>query len=668
MKKVVPALVVLVVWLSCALGSALYAQDKPDAIAVNIDKDRNALISTSSVGNGDGAKTSVHLGTDFASGLSALDLTAGVPPSQQANAHRNVDVYAESNDNESIAVGNGSIALPPDLKGKLSADAQVVQTSDNMGINAKFDVSMANPQPNKVPFNKFAVDGSSKTDYKSWTATLHVNASVPDLQKKVQLNTVQLTWLDTTDKDNKISSTAQLTISADPNSQFAQQIKNLAANKTQTEEMLKSRLGMVAGLTVESLKIDKAEVNDKTAELAISLKATGIRDAISRYSDIVPFAQYGFDDAQMKSAINNILALTFDKFDLSVKLDKDTVAGSLDLSAKNATKAMTGYLNLMSSIQQSKSKDLLVKAQDPSAKMAVQWYLAIQKRLEQLNQDAFDAMSTNGASLEQSLSMSIEAKPDIISLTGNLQQKMSNIGKALAQLKTKGWPVFDRAGFTMNLKSDGPNATGMFYATARGNVFEAAKSFIVTPAQQDPDLKSTADLLNSVKLQDARLVGNFKDGNFTMKGYVQNSDLSTVASVALKALAPNMPADPTGARLTVESDGSKTTTTASLGFKQFMPGKSNEDVQNAIEQLTKSNNVVVKADADAATVALAPKLDKPAIEMPAALTSVRQTAEAQLFPVSAIGGGGAPSLGLIIGVAVAVLALLGIAMAASRKK
>jgi len=193
----------------------------------------------------------------------------------------------------------------------------------------------------------------------------------------------------------------------------------------------------------------------------------------------------------------------------------------------------------------------------------------------------------------------------------------------------------------------------------------------VVPAQKDPELKPVADALIATQLKDKRFSLDVSNDKLTGVGYGESSDLTAVWTAAVKAASPTLQATPDGLRVDGTASTGKQHLETKLHFKSFMPGKSDADIKAAVSTLLGGLPVEVSTGADAAQVALGAPLTKPDVAMPAALARVKTEGDATLFAsaVSLPGiGGGSSRGGTMVVIVIGALILIGLAVAASRKK
>jgi hypothetical protein len=361
-------------------------------------------------------------------------------------------------------------------------------------------------------------------------------------------------------------------------------------------------------------------------------------------------------------AFKDLLSLT-GKLSLSIKVDPGLASGSLEVDATHLDTFLHGYMTVVGLMQEANTKQQLSRAHSPAEKMFIKWMSLIQKRTSDLNAASFKALAESGATSEQSISVNLEAKGPDVTVSLNGKSDTNNIERATAALKAAGFPTIDKGGVVFSVKTENGNLVGNFYVSVLGNAVDSLKSLLVAPAQADAELKATADLLANLQLKDAKMVGGLKDQKLALSGYVETSDLTPTAKAALAQAAPKLSATPDGARIEASAANGKGEVTVKLHFKDFMPGKSAQDITSSLGADPSALKVEVDAAGD--KISLGAALTKPAVSMPSTLASVKASGDAMV--AVAPSGSAAGSSKTTIAIVAGAVVLLLIAGAASRK-
>jgi len=377
------------------------------------------------------------------------------------------------------------------------------------------------------------------------------------------------------------------------------------------------------------------------------------------------------DATQASDAVKDIIALQLDKLNIEAKIETNSVSGSIDTSVSGLEKFIAGYTRLMAAIQEQGMKAELAKEHGKSEELALKWAAAIQKKAMEFNAQYYQLLLSSNVNIDQSFKVLVENKDNTLHANAELKSDTTNMDKVMAGLKQAGYAVGTRAGLLFNVKAENNQVTGNFYASSDGNMVETLKQFLVQPATQDPDLKPIADTLNGIQVKDMKASGELKDQKLTLNGYVETSDLSPVAKAGLTQIDPNFQAGPEGARLAFSSAEGKGKMGLKIRFKEFMPGKSEDDIKKAVSALMDTDNVEVVMNAKDSDLAM-DALSKPGVSMPADLVALKTQSEATLFVSGGPGlpglGGAGGNTGTIIAIVVGALVLIGIVVAASKKK
>lgn len=642
----------------------------PGKAAVFVDKDRNAVIQIDSQRTaGDISTGTVTAGSDLASGLSTVTANMEFSPENAAKMKGvKVTTFGQVDTNNTMLLGTLNLPLQNEMQNaKFNGDAKVQQNDKN--VHAELTFSGNAPKTgDSAPLSKLAIDASSKTDYKTFNGKLGVNVSAETL-KQSPLKDLDLTITEPDANTTSLDVNVTVDLANPAAAQMKPQLEQIKAQPAMFEGMIKSFLEKYAKVDAVSLKVD---VTGNDGKVTLSLKFSGLRAKLNDLANTMtktPSAD--IDPNVLKQAIENMLALTFDKLNINAKVQGDALTASVTADAKNFDKFLAGYTVLMSMAQEASFKQqVLQSADNKAAQMGFKWWHAVQKHLNELSQTSMTEMAAAGATVTQSFKLNVDVK-DQITFDGSALQDVTNFDKAFAALKAKGFPMTDGAGVIAHLKTDNGVVNGSLFVSAKGNVPQMFKSLFVDPAKNEAELKPAADLLSSLNWQDGRLALTLNDTKLAYQSFVKTSDLTAVVGAIQAVAMPELVGALKGVRADVSSKEGKQNTTLRFGYTSFMTGKSGDDIKSMIDKAFGLSDVTVNESADATQIALS-KLEEPKIEMPAELASLKGEGETQVAAVpsapGAAGGAGGMNTNVLIGIGVAILALLGIVMASGKKK
>lgn len=637
---------------------------------VFIDKDRNAVIQIDSQrSSGDISSGTVTAGSDLASGLSAVTASMEFSPESAAKMKGiKVTTYGQVDTNTTTLLGTFNLPLQAEMqKAKFDGDAKVAQNDKNVRAELTFSGTAPKPAGN-TPLSKLAIDANSKTDYKTFNGKLGVNVNAESL-KQSPLKDLDLTIVEPDANTTSLDVNVSVDLANPMAAQMKPQLEQIKAQPAMFEGMIKSYLEKYAKVEAVSLK---AEVTGNDGKITLSLKFSGLRAKLNEVvNTMAKSPSADIDPNVLKQAAENMLSLTFDKLNINAKVQGDALTASITADAKNFDKFLAGYTVIMSMAQEASFKQQQLQyADNKAAQMAFKWWHTVQKHLNELSQTSMTEMAAAGATVTQALKLDVDVK-DQITFNGSASQDVANFDKAYAALKAKGFPMTDGAGLIAHVKTDNGAVNGSLFVSAKGNVPQMLKSLFVDPAKSEAELKPAADLLSTLNWQDGRLSLTLNDTKLAYQSFVKTSDLTPVVG-ALQAVAmPELVGALKGVRADVSSKEGKQNTTLRLGYTSFMTGKSGDDIKSMMGEAFDVADVTVNESADANQIALS-KLEEPKIEMPAELASLKSEGETQVAAVpsapGAAGGAGGMNTNVLIGIGVAILALLGIVMASGKKK
>lgn len=679
-RFLVPALCA-VLFVGCLFGWAMAQSGGKGGVSVLIDKDRNAVLQTDSQGPGAGPTTPTGtsaVAMDFEKGLSTVKVTLQ-PTAEMRTKMQGAtgNLYTQVGNDNSLLIGDFKVTLPPEAKMTLDFSALLSQTGKTGHVEGKIDLAVAPAKANPSPVTRFSVDGTSKSDYKTATTKLNYSVDSTDIQKKSSLKSLKLSISEAAGKD-AVTTTVDFNATGDAAGSFGQMLTQMGG-KDKFTEMIKKGLER-ASIKVESVEVSKAEVTGDTAALAFVIKASGLRQQVTMMLDLMVLSRLqaqGMDSQAIKAGIDTMLQAQAEKLDVEAKFEKDTVSGTIDMGMRNMDKFLEGYFTIAEAMQGANFKKMEEKAQDKPSQMALKWAQAIQKHSFAFNRQFFTSMAANGASQEGSFKLAVDLKdPANIKVTGEARQHTSNLEKAMAEMRQKGYNLPERTGALIKIAAKGGDLTGSVYSTSQGNIWEFLKAYLVTPAKSEADLKDAVDMITNLKLEDLRLTGALGGDKIDLVGYMKTSDLSPVIAAIQKVAAPNVVGVATGLRADMSSTAEGQKSGFKLGFKGFMKDKSADDIKTALSM----SGADVKENVEAAQVALSPAIEQPKVELPSALASLQSASEKEMFPQglkgpiagetggSSGGGIGGMSTGALAAIGGGVVLLLIVLVVAMKKK
>lgn len=671
-----------------------------------VDKDRNALVQTDSKEATSPKLSSTFMfGTDVAPGLSTVQFQGNVPEESATIKAGTMSGYSELNSQSALLLGDWKFDLPKDAVFNLNGNGRVQQSDKIMHAEAEASLQMPNPKP--LTFSKMAVDGKWGTNAKTWSGTVEFAIEGKDLDKQLPVQSAKLTIVETGPSGSPAMTAAPASptiappdvptnidfeMTAGASTPAGEWIKKVGTEKDKLADGVKQFIEGAKG-KVESVTITKAEVTGDTATFAISIKARKVREAFR--NNILTFIdqQLGNVPGMTKEVTSNftdgLLAMQVDKLELSFTGSAAKDTAKLDMTLTGMDKFMPGYTRFNMVVQDYLGKLAEVKAKgDRITTLFIKWWTAIKKSAADVALKMNEAIAESQASVNESFSFKMEVKDvavegkgtiNALLFSANVKKDVSNVDKVRAAMAKRGVVNLEKIGMMFNVKTDQGKLTGQMYMNTAGDVVKVIKAHFVQPAQQDPNLKSLADLLDNLKVTDSKWAASLKDGKFGLDGYVQTSDLTPIATAVTQKLTPSISGTPTGFRLhTAMKDGSELYK-ESVGFKQFMPGQAAGAVKTAVES-SFTKPVEVKENADAKAVALEPALAKPDVKVTEALAAVKTNGDKSVFAAvtggaapettsGGPGGGGAPpNTTIILAVVIGVLAILGIGFVATRKR
>lgn len=637
---------------------------------VFIDKDRNAVIQLErQKPMSDGSSGTANGGLDLGGGLTAFTLNMDLGRDAKDFKGAKITAYGQVDGATSSMLGTLSIPLPqaePPQQPVIRIDAKIQQNDKNLHSDITGTAQI--PSPGTAPITRLGIDLQSKTDYKTVNSTIKLDVAAEAI-KQVPLRNLDLT---VTEPDaNTTNLEANITLDL-TNEMYKQQFESIKSSTQKIEEAIKSN----SFVTVESVSL-KAEQTGNEGKVTLALKATGLRAKITEFAGMMSQRQVGseIDPNVLKQSIDSMLAFTFDKLNIKASVQNDALTATITVDGKNLDKLLTGYSALMSNIQEASFRKMQERAGgDQMANLALRWVHAIQTHVNELSQTWMTEAANSGVTVTQNLKLTVEVKDKIV-VDGSYVQDSNNFDKVHKALKDKGFPVAEAGGLVAHVKTEGAVLNGTFYGSAKGDVPKMIKALLVEPATKDPMLKAPADTLNGIQWQDGRMALQLTDTKLQIGAYSKTSDLTTLFSQIQLVGAKDLIGTPAGARGEANVKDNVSNSTVRLGFKGFMPGKSSNDVKAVVTSLLKVEDVTVNETADANQAMLA-ALDQPKIEMPAELAAVKTEGETTVAAVPPPGssgssggtGPGGMSTGVLIGIGVAVLALLGIVMASAGRK
>ncbi len=664
--------------LACVMAVAMFCltahaqQPAGEQATVFIDAQRNACIQIQHpvMPQHDLTGTATG-GIDPASGLAAFTANATLKPGAKGSplSGATINGYFQGDSKGGVLLQNLTLPLTAATQNgpvKVSASAKLKPSGNDSHFTANVDATLPPFPSNRFDLSHFAIQGSTKSDFKTSNATYTITASAPLIQS-LPVRSIDLTITD----PHPPTTTIQLSIGLDMQNPSAQNLRpmltQIKANPKAIEDELKSHLSRF--LPIESVSIQKIDINDKTASILVQLTCSGLGDRIASLAQLVlmrlPQQAGVVDPAKLKQALDDLLSLQVNRFNLNAAMKQDTVTIGLAYDLAGMDHFVIGLNELGSDFQEAKFQQMQATlAGAPALSLGFEWWHAVQKRFNEVFKTSVQECVKTGVKTTASMSLDVDMKdPKQVHIIASLNQDLTGIGQFVAAMKAQGITLPERLALLANASSDGKQVTGSLYTSVRGNVNDIVKYFVLDPARKDPALKSEADTIGSVVYHHAFAQYQLSPAALTASGYIKTSDLSAVANSVVASAFPDMPSQPVGMRF--DTSDSRGNVILRLGFKNFMPGKSNDEVSATVRKAFNLANVTVNSAASSSDTSLV-ALAQPGVTIPASLATLKADSEKTLAL-----GGGAHALkgrfGVVLGGGIALLALIAI-VAVSRRK
>jgi hypothetical protein len=219
--------------------------------------------------------------------------------------------------------------------------------------------------------------------------------------------------------------------------------------------------------------------------------------------------------------------------------------------------------------------------------------------------------------------------------------------------------------------SDKARLTGTLYAYTDANFIEYYKKVLINVSKKAG--APAEALATAEKVQFKSAGGSFTLNKDGIKGgnFLESSDLTPLFQAAVGAASGGkFSGDVVGFSIAGKGEGEKMNLDGMVNFSKFMPGKTADQVKEA---LSARSTTVVKEDAKADEVKLL-AVTKTEVSMPDSLKAVASDGKSLVGATNpigslggALGGGGSSSMLYILG-GLAALGVVGVGVAAGRKK
>lgn len=640
-----------------AISLIAIAQGKSELL---IDSARNAALKFKGSDNANGVSGTFNASGDVAKGLvtGAIDMKFD-PETATKVGDISGALYTSMTEVMEI-VGNLDMPVPPEMSKDLSKlDVNIESVLKDGKGYAKGNVDVAGKSQEVMP--TINGEGSIKADNKNFDGKLTFDVESSEMGK------VPFKQIDFGISEKEASTTFSFGAAFDATAKEAQNLKQIGQNPDKLKEQITQGLGQ-SGITVEKVEVGEYKEEGGVASAKIDITLKGWRDVVK--TNVGMLAGGGrFDGAKLTGSVSKMLEAKFDSITYTMKYDGKKLSGELNGKITNTQQFLLGYYELASMITEAQLKE-----QGDGNDEKQRFLLAYQSVAMEEAQRAMQAMIEANVTIDGkgTLKMTPEGedkKGFKVRVEGNTD--FSNFDAYAQKATAAGLPSAKKAAFKLVLGiNDKQRLAGSLFGSSDVNLINYYKKMFLATAKKAGAPEEALKTAEGVEFKSA--AGSITISKDGLKGsnYLESNDLSPLTKAGLAAASGGkFEGDLIGFAIAGKTEGEKMNVDGTVNFAKFMPGKSADQVKEAMG----GGLETVKDDAKADDVKLV-AVTKPEVSMPDSLKPVAADGQKLLEsnPVAAVAGalggkGGGGSLIYILG-GLAAVGVVGVGVAAGRKK
>ncbi|MGE0490710.1 MAG: hypothetical protein AB7S38_16005 [Vulcanimicrobiota bacterium] len=641
-KKLIPLLLTLV------LATFALSQAKEE-FKVLIDGNRNAAVKISTDEGQTGTEGTIKASIDLPKGESVLDLNLDIEDAKQLG-DGSMLANAKVNSGTLEVVGSADIPVPAeDAPEKLTASIESV-TQNDVSV-AKADLALVTKTPEKIPTVKLDANGEGSVKAFKGGLTYSVKSDDGDL-KEIPFNNLVVAISEAEDK-----TTIELTISAPPG-EFANQLKMLPQAKDPLEQNLRQ-----AQIEIEKIEFPEVEETPQGNTARATLVLKNVRATLHRAIDAFGpnMGSPEISGEVMAQAFNNIVEVRLNKFQFTMEVKEGEVSGALEGDLSQVDKFFEGYLTIMPAVLKTAKQQQNFYQYGEAAPIVEAFYdINMQNGLKMIR-----LMLDSPLDFKGSGSLNMSKTEDKMSLDAKADLSTEGYEEFVKKAKEQGIPVAEKALLLGDLQMESNRLVGKAYMYTDGDLISYYKGMLIGALGQ-AGAAEAQDIVKQLEIKESEFNLNLTGSKLTIKGYGETTDLTPAVSAILKKGAAQLEGTLVGVKMdfTFKPDGSGAGEPVTLYFKDFMPGKSEDQIKKA---LSFPSSATVTADAASSDVTLV-AVEKPALEMDPKLAAIQSEAQAKLGSTAVAAGATSGSKSwMMILAGVLILGLIGVGLAAGKK-
>ncbi len=645
-QAVIPLLLVLLL--------AVASQAKEE-FKVSIDGQRNATVVISTDDGEKGLDGTIKASADLTKAESAIDVNLNIEDAKEFG-DGTLLAHLQMTGERMEMIGSVDMPIPPGGDAPEVFDVSVESVTEKDHQTAEVAMKIVAPSPEQIP--TIAIGG----DFNGSTKTLVTNINYSIEGEAADLGEIPFSKFDLAISDQEDLTTIALTMAAPSDSQFASQLKMLPQAKGMLEQQFQQ-----ANITVEKIEFPPSEDADGQTVQKGTIVLKGLRTTLNGLIDAFgPNMGSPEIDAQaVMQILKGIVAVRTNKFEFSMNVNGGKVEGAVVMDLTDLEKFYQAYIDAMPAFME------MAYAQQGYRELGefAGAFEAFQKiNLENGLQMVKIMMETDiGFEGEGSFGMSTPAEGKM-SLETSLNMKTNNYQQFMAKAKEAGFPVAEKALVLGNVEFKEGRLVGDGYIFTDGEMLKYYKSMLVAALAQAGKAE-VEEIVKGLEVKESRVDLTLKGQQLTIKGFSETSDLTQLSAAIMKNVAPQVEGTLVGAKMdfTFKPDGTGEGQPVALYFKEFMPGKSADDVKKA---LALPAAATVEEGGEVATVTV----ERPEVNIDPKLTSIQKTALARFSTATTtasgetVGGSGGSKTWMLVVGGLVVLGLIGFGLASGKKE
>lgn len=639
--------------------AALAAEQAQEELQVLVAGDRTAAIRMHETVGDSGLAGDLEASADLAEGSSALRADLRLEDAGDLG-DGTVGAFLRLGADSMETIGTVDVPLPAeggDVPERLDLSFESVIEGDTAHATGRVETAV----PSDEPVPAVALDGTMEGSPGAFSGTVDYTVTLPEGQaRRIPVTELSLAIADRaadTGDGGTVVTTLTLSVTAPTGSPLAPQLRSASQLRPMIEQQLTQ-----AGLQVERIELPPVEETGETLTAGATVAVRDLRGSLAGFLSMagpamVPDTLVDTVDMEAITApLRRMIEPRVDSLSLTANVDGATVSGTLEGEVSRLEAFVDGYLGLIEMMSENAPA-----AGEEDGEEGTRFAAALQEANMKQSARTMQVLMDSDLSFRADGQLDLGGAEGTTTVDGRFTVSVEDYGDFAERARAEDLPVAETALGTGDLElTEAGRLEGRWYARSDIAWQDAYRGMILEALADVGASGEATSLVEEADLEDAALSLELDGRDLTVRGYSRTTPLTGASRVVLGRLKPELEGTPVGARAsyTFRPDGTGEGEVL-VHFADFMPGRSAAEIAEAMGL---SGPDAVRMDASSEAVALT-RVERPAVEVSDELADVRASARDGL----AGGEGGGPNW-LLIGGGLLAVALVGLGLAAARRR